>query len=114
MVAEESGVAAGTTILAALGLLMLQTPDEAERDALRMRVESSPREVAAFIERRAGCNHFQGEEPYDRQRAEEIGRALRELRCASIDADEQALRRTYRDQPAVLQLLHDTQDLLGW
>jgi hypothetical protein len=74
----------------------------------------APQEVATFIERRAGCNHFSGEESYDRQRAEEIGRALRKLRCTDIESDERALRQIYHSRPIILQLLDDTRDLLGW
>lgn len=92
---------------------MLQSPDGAAWDALRARIETSPPDVATFIERRAGCNHFYGEEPYDHQRAEEIKRALRELRCASVDSDERDLRRKHRRQPVILQLLSDTRDIAG-
>ena len=81
---------------------------------VRARVERSPKAISAFIERRANCNHFLGEEPYDRARATELNRTIRELRCARIDRDEQRLRKVYRNKPSVLQLLDDTADALGW
>ena len=40
-----------------------------------------------------GCNHWMGEEPYDAERAKEIERAIAQLRCAELDADEAAIRR---------------------
>lgn len=49
-----------------------------------------PPAVADLISRIVGCNHWQGEEPYDSERAAQIKRAISELRCASLDADESA------------------------
>jgi len=81
---------------------------------LRARVESAPKDVERFIVRRVGCNHFLGEEPYDQERAAELDRAIRDLRCAKLESNERTLRRVYRNQPAVLNLLDETADLLGW
>lgn len=96
---------------AAVAVLAL---DAATAEQLKTRVDQSPEDVATFIERRAACNHFLGEEPYDRNRAAELAKAVRALRCDRLSRDEQRLRRTYRHQPAVQQLLSDTADLLGW
>ena len=101
-------------ILFALLTLLAAPTAVDEWDALRTRVEKAPREVALFIERRAGCNHFLGEERYDRHRRAQIEKALRELKCGRIARDERALRRTYRQEASVLQLLTDTADLLAW
>lgn len=81
---------------------------------LQERIESSPRKVAAFIERRALCDHFLGEEPYDKERAAYLDRTVRELRCDRIDRDEGKLRRAYRNDPAILQLLDQSADTIGW
>jgi hypothetical protein len=83
-------------------------------ERLKARVAAGPRKVAAFIERRAGCNHFAGEEPYDSERRAFLEKTIRELRCARIDRDERALRRQYRKQPAVLRLLDETAEQSGW
>jgi len=83
-------------------------------DDLRARVERSPKAVAAFVERRAMCNHFLGEEPYDEKRAAFLNRTIRELRCARLERDERRLRGTFRDRPAVLALLDETAESLGW
>lgn len=99
---------------AALVLILLLTPEDAAWEALRTRVEGAPRKVAAFIERRAGCNHFLGEEPYDAERAAELKKAIRELRCTRIERDVRRLERTYRGRPEILRLLKDTEDLPGW
>jgi hypothetical protein len=82
--------------------------------SLRPRVESAPGKVAKFIQRRAGCNHFLGEEPYDPERAAELRKVLRELRCNRIGRDERQLARRYRGRPEIVQLLKDTEPLIGW
>jgi len=100
------------TLLAAPVVLLaasVSSPDD-----VRERVERAPKEVAAFIERRANCNHFLGEERYDRERAAYIDRAVRKLRCHRLEQDESRLRRAYRDDPAILALLDETADSLGW
>lgn len=80
---------------------------------LRARMAALPRPVANFIERRADCNHWTGEEPYDAERRAEIERAIADLRCARIEKDEQGIRRRYRGNRAVITLLDETTDLPG-
>jgi hypothetical protein len=65
----------------------------------------APREIGVFLERRAECEHWGGEEPYDKDRLAEINRAVKALRCDRIPADERILRRKYARRPAVLRLL---------
>jgi hypothetical protein len=55
-----------------------------------------PRDVANHVQRRQMCNHWAGEEPYDKARAAEIAKAVEGLRCAALDGDEKKLRRRYR------------------
>lgn len=98
-------------LFVALSLSGAIAPSE---DDLRTRVEHAPRKVEAFIIRRAGCNHFAGEEPYDRERATELAKALRDLRCDRIERDERKLRETYRRDRAILTLLDETLDLPDW
>jgi hypothetical protein len=100
--------------LAPLALILLLSPVEDDQEIFRTRVESAPQKVATFIERRANCNHFTGEEPYDAERAADLEKAIRELRCGRLSRDERRLARAYRDRPEILQLLKDTEDLLGW
>ncbi len=65
----------------------------------------APRPVGVFLERRAECGHWAGEEPYDKARGRQIAAAVRALKCGRLEADERALRRTYAKQPKVLRLL---------
>jgi hypothetical protein len=95
-------------------LALLLVANAFPSDEVRTRVESAPRKIAAFVTRRANCNHFLGEEPYDDERAAELEKTIRELRCKRIDRDERNLRRAYRGNSEVLQLLADTADALGW
>jgi hypothetical protein len=97
------------TILVLL-LLSLETPV----DDLRPRVEAQPEAVRDFIERRAMCNHWLGEEPYDVDRTREIEQAIAELRCAEIEAEEAVLRFRYSARPDTLALLDETRDILAW
>jgi hypothetical protein len=102
-------------MLALLALLAAaQDPSAAETAALRARVAAQPRIVEAFIARRAMCNHWGGEEPYDAARRREILRAVRSLRCAALARDEAALRRLFRSRAETLALLDETSDSLGW
>ena len=65
----------------------------------------APREIGAYAERRAECEHWGGEEPYDKARAREIERAVRGLRCERLEADEKALLRKYAKRPDWVRLL---------
>jgi hypothetical protein len=80
---------------------------------LRQRLDALPRPLGAFVERRADCNHWTGEEPYDAQRRAEIERAIRDLRCARIEKDEQRIRHRYRGNAAAIAILDETADLPG-
>jgi len=72
----------------------------------------TPPDIAAYVERRKGCNHFGGEEGYDKARADEINRAAAKLNCNGLDADEKALLRRYRHAPAQLQEIRAAKDAL--
>ena len=72
----------------------------------------TPSDIATYAERRKGCNHFGGEEPYDKARREEINRAVEKLNCRAIDSDEKALLRRYRHAPAQLKQISAAKDAL--
>lgn len=95
-----------------LPLLLLATHTSAFSE-VRAQAERVPGRVEAFISRRANCNHFTGEEPYDKARAAELNRVIRELRCVRVDQDEAKLRQRYRSDPCILKLLDDTANDLG-
>ena len=69
-----------------------------------------PREVRVLIDRRLNCNHWAGEEPYDRARKREINAALRDLRCGAVEREEARLQRRYAKVPQVLKALRDSRD----
>jgi hypothetical protein len=71
-----------------------------------------PKPVRAHIARQAACNHWAGEEAYDKARAREINQAVARLRCDDLDREAVALRRRYRSAPAVLKALTDSRDAL--
>jgi hypothetical protein len=65
----------------------------------------APNDVAAYMERYMICWHLGGEEGYDAARKAELARAAVEYRCATLPADQAALRRAYADMPAAIAAL---------
>jgi hypothetical protein len=65
-----------------------------------------PADVARFIERLEGCEHFSGEPPYDAERAAFLQRNIEEL-CPGNDVTLAAMRRKYAGNPAVIERLDD-------
>jgi hypothetical protein len=64
-----------------------------------------PPDVAALISRIVECNHWGGEDPYDKERADDISRAVEKAGCDRVEADEKALREKYKAQPPVLEAI---------
>jgi len=66
-------------------LLMMAYAAMATTNPMEVRLQrayrAAPRPVRRFLERRAGCNHWGGEEAYDAERAQQIAQAIRGLRC---------------------------------
>ena len=80
---------------------------------LKSRIELAPQEIATFIERRTGCNHFDGEVGSDYpEREKQVQAARKELRCDDIEADTAGLQHKYRNNPDVLKLLAETEHLM--
>jgi hypothetical protein len=73
--------------------------------ALTAQAPELPREVRQFVERRMECDHWTGEEAYDKARGREINRAIRELRCERIERDDRRLMERYSGSPQVLEAL---------
>jgi hypothetical protein len=93
-------------------LLVMAAAMAASPVELRVRREfhAAPRPVRAFLVRRAGCNHWGGEEGYDAERAKQIADAVRELRCNRLEADERRIKRKYAKSRRVRWLLAATRD----
>jgi len=64
-----------------------------------------PRDIRVHIDRRINCDHWAGEEPYDRARRREIESAVRGLRCDTLDREERDLRHRYAPSPAMLKMI---------
>jgi hypothetical protein len=91
--------------LAVAALLGLFAPSSQAADPLaayKAARAGAPADVATYMDRRAGCMHWAGEEPYDADRRAQINGNLAKLKCGTIDADEVALRRKYASQPSAL------------
>ena len=73
---------------------------------------AAPHDIAAYIGRRKACNHWAGEEPYDKARAAEINKAVTKLKCGALDADEKVLLRRYRHAPSRLKQIRAAKDAL--
>ncbi len=71
----------------------------------------APADVRAVVDRWELCNHWGGEEPYDKSRARQIEQASAKLRCDRLDHDEAVLRRRYASKPTILRLLTAAHDL---
>jgi len=70
-----------------------------------------PMDVAAFISKSAECTHWGNEEPYDKERAEFIRNAALKAGCSRLDGEEIQLRRKYRKNPKVLEIIEKAKNL---
>ena len=68
-------------------------------------------DIDRFIARRDQCDHFRGEEPYDKARGAFLNRKMAET-CSRSDAELAALRRKYQNEPAKLRRLADYEDTI--
>ena len=89
---------AALTMAAALAYPALS--DDANRALAK-----APKDIGAYAERRAECEHWGGEEPYDKARGREIAAAVRALRCSRLEADERVLRKKYATHLGLVKLL---------
>lgn len=65
-----------------------------------------PADVARFIERRDGCDHFRGEEPYDEERRKFLLDNITAL-CTGTDNKLAQLKKKYAGRPEVIRKLND-------
>ena len=68
-----------------------------------------PDDIARFLERRALCNHFRGEEAYDDQRANFLTRQIDET-CTGTDAELRMLTDRYQSEKDFLKLLFEFEE----
>jgi hypothetical protein len=63
-----------------------------------------PEDVFSFVEKRDGCDHFRGEDPYDEERRKFILKNLQEL-CTGTDVELAKLKTKYESNSIVLSRL---------
>lgn len=71
-----------------------------------------PKDVVALIERIAQCNHWSGEEPYDKERAEQIRKGVKKAGCGSLDSQEQSIEQKYKGNKKVLEAIKEAMELM--
>jgi hypothetical protein len=71
-----------------------------------------PKDIAVFISRTAECQHWSGEEPYDKERAEFIRNAMLKAGCSKVDAEEIRLRQKYRKNPKIIDTIKKAKNLM--
>lgn len=79
---------------------------EPETEAAKIALKNAelPQDVAAFVARREGCDHFRGEEAYDEERGRFIRENLDKL-CKGTDAELAALKGKYAKDAKVTEKL---------
>lgn len=65
-----------------------------------------PTDVIKFKERRDACDHFRGEEAYDRERGKFLAANMKEY-CTGTDKELALLKVKYQNNVAVLKVLLD-------
>ncbi|MFC7288007.1 hypothetical protein ACFQPC_08170 [Herminiimonas glaciei] len=68
-----------------------------------------PADVARFVEKRDGCDHFRGEEAYDEERRQFLLKNMNKL-CRGTDARLLQLKKKYAGRPAVIGKLNDYEE----
>jgi len=71
-----------------------------------------PKDIVALIERIAECNHWSDEEPYDKERAEQIRNAVQKARCGSLESEKQTIGRKYKKHAKVLEAIRKATELI--
>jgi hypothetical protein len=71
-----------------------------------------PKDVVALIERIAECNHWSDEEPYDKERADQIRKAVEKAKCGDLDSDKEALEEKYKSNNKVLEAIKKATELI--
>jgi hypothetical protein len=97
MVIQKS-IACSCAIFIALTMLTSQASHANEKSAL-------PKDIATFIKNRDGCDHFRGEEPYNKKRQQFLEKQMREL-CTGTDKKLKLLKLKYKSNEEILKMLN--------
>ncbi|WP_382322203.1 hypothetical protein ACFJGX_06930 [Hydrogenophaga sp. UC242_50] len=68
-----------------------------------------PTDLRQFLERREECDHWRGEAGYDKARQADIDRGVCRT-CTGTDAELARLRKKYRANPGVMDVLDELED----
>lgn len=68
-----------------------------------------PVDLRQFLERREECDHWRGEAAYDKERQRDLDRAVCRT-CAGTDAELARLKKKYRANPGVMDVLDELED----
>ncbi|MBC7755313.1 MAG: hypothetical protein H7Z20_01475 [Bdellovibrio sp.] len=68
--------------------------------------QGMPKSVKLFNRRQIECNHWGGEEPYDKARGLEIAAAAKKLKCDALESDEKKLLKKYKSKPSVIDSIN--------
>jgi hypothetical protein len=68
-------------------------------------LQGLPADAADLVVRADGCVHWRGEEATDKERATEIQKALKELKCSGLRKDSAAMREKYQDNRDIIKAL---------
>jgi hypothetical protein len=96
-------------LISALALLTPAFADDYED--LDKLAATLPKDAGAVVKRRLECDHWAGEEPYDKARAREIAGAIRRNKCGSLERDEAATLKRYANDPKVAKAVNDAKSL---
>lgn len=77
--------------------------------ALPAAAAEHPTDLRRFLERREACDHWRGEASSDRERRREIHRAVCRT-CSGTDAELARLKKKYRANAAVMDVLDELED----
>ncbi|MDZ4082532.1 MAG: hypothetical protein U1E10_06335 [Bdellovibrionales bacterium] len=75
-----------------------ETPHEKMVNAY---MKGLPSDVVALLKRVESCDHWTGEEPYSKEREDEIVAAVTKLKCDDVDSDKKKLLKKYAKQKNV-------------
>jgi hypothetical protein len=96
-----------TTTLAMICISLVPVIARADyNDEIATINKGMPNVIQRFNLRVIECNHWGGEEPYDKARLKEINAAVKTLKCDALQKDEQLLRKKYKLHTDILESMN--------
>ncbi len=68
-------------------------------------------DVAQIVERIVYCNHWLGEDPYNKDRKKDIDSALKEYKCATVEKDRTSILKKYSKDSKVKAAVENADNL---